>query len=266
MADPVFEAIEYLATTRVQWTLGPLRLQAQARPPGLWVEARRSGDPFDPGWAREELSAEDGDGDEGPPVIFQRLFAGFTPPFMVNLRPRLADRPIITRPEMEVVLGPGVSTDVYLSSPLWIEVCVGGEALCELPTWRASDTWFGPDTTHGVLGYAGRTSLRTQRSEVYDTPSRVATLATISNRQSRPVVLDRVALPMPNMGVYRDRDGRFWSDSVRVHCLEDKEAEVTITAPKSAQGLALERVGGPREIARSDGFLEAFSAVMRGTS
>ena len=48
---------------------------------------------------------------------------------------------------------------IYVSTPLWVRVDVHDppQFLQEIPVIRPSDTWFGPSTREGELGYAGRT-------------------------------------------------------------------------------------------------------------
>jgi len=50
--------------------------------------------------------------------------------------------------EQPLGVPPGEQASVYVSSPLWVRIETGKPAklLCELPTFRPSDTWFGPNT------------------------------------------------------------------------------------------------------------------------
>ena len=68
---------------------------------------------------------------------------------MLELKPQLADRTMVTRPSTPIVLAPGEEVTLYISTPLWVQFeLVGkqGSVIEEFAINRPSDTWFGSST------------------------------------------------------------------------------------------------------------------------
>jgi hypothetical protein len=124
----------------------------------------------------------------------------------VRLTPRLADRPIIARPEMPFWIPSGADVTVYVSAPLWAVVSTGEIELMELPLFRPSDTWFGPSTIQGELCYAVQTSLRRQLSMMPVRPHRAITAIQIQNHGPDSLRVQRIRLPVHLLGLYSSPD------------------------------------------------------------
>jgi hypothetical protein len=80
----------------------------------------------------------------------------------VALRPALADRPVVMRPEHSLSVMPNESVTMYVSTPVWvrIELTESERQLAEVASHRMSDTWFGASTRAGELCYATRSAGR----------------------------------------------------------------------------------------------------------
>lgn len=124
----------------------------------------------------------------------------------LRLTPRLADRPIIARPEHPFWLPAGADVTVYMSAPLWAVLSLGSVELLEVPLFRPSDTWFGPSTTSGELCYAVQTSLRRRLDTMPLRPHRAVTTIHIRNRTSDSLQVQRIRLPARLLGVYVDEE------------------------------------------------------------
>ena len=135
-------------------------------------------------------------------------------PSSIRLRPLLANRPIVTRPEFPFRLPAGERVVLYVSTPLWIEVRVGKARvpLADLPTWHLPDTWFGT-VEDGHLCYAASTSCRQDVENVPLRPFRAVTPLAIVNASAEPVSLNRISLPVPNLRLYA-ADGRLWTEAL----------------------------------------------------
>jgi len=155
------ETVEWWGRRRVpvgssgRWRIGPLTLWIQ-RLDGEWRIAHdSSGDPQDVS-LQEELPADAGDLllMDG---VTRYVVAGKSEEIVLSAA--LADRAVVTSSEKPLGVPPGEQVSVYVSSPLWVRIETGRPAklLCELPTFRPSDTWFGPNTIDGELCYASRT-------------------------------------------------------------------------------------------------------------
>ena len=250
------------------WHLGPLRLWAERRRGGIKLAAARSSDPFE-----ESLSiAEEGIPEAefldaaGEALVLERWIpmSGREGALSLELHALLADRPIVTKPEMQVYVPADDHADVYLTSPLWVGLSYDGARLLEIPTWRPSDTWFGPSTVSGTLAYAGRTRLRSRVEELSPTPVRALTQTRIVNQTRRAIELEGIALPLPSMRLYRTENGRLWTESVEVRCDRMGRSEVRVEAP-SAELTGSFRVLGERRIQPdANGLVRAFSALFSG--
>lgn len=145
---------------------------------------------------------------------------------LLTLVPRLADRPVVSRPRMPFNVGPGASVTVYVGTPLWVELRAGEAEvlLCELPLMRPPQTWFGASTYEGELCYAARTRCRTHAEEVPVRPWRAITPLKLENRAKDGWLLDRLALPVPQLPLFAAADGRIWTSSLST--TRDAEGEL----------------------------------------
>lgn len=103
----------------------------------------------------------------------------------LKLVPIMADRLVVSRPKSPFRILPGQHATLFVSTPAWVRIALGnGKALAELPLFRPSDTWFGPSTLVGELGYAARTHCRLDVCDVPFRPHRAVTPLRVENRSS----------------------------------------------------------------------------------
>ena len=157
----------------------------------------------------------------------------------VSLLPATADRPVVARPEHTLRIPPNSTAQLYIGSPLWLQVRAGDYTALDQPVLRPSDTWFGPSTTEGELCYASRTAARTQRLSGPTTHARLFTELTVRNRGKKPLQVDRVSLPMQSLAIYAGTDGRLWTASVAVTWQDDNTLVAVALDTAAPQGAAL---------------------------
>ncbi|MFT5457124.1 MAG: hypothetical protein ACI9K2_003617 [Myxococcota bacterium] len=190
--------------TARSWRIGASQLTATRRTGEWWLE-------FVSGTDTDDRTLESAPME---PVAQRsastRRYCG-APANQLTLRPVLADRPVVVRPEAPLHVLPGSSAVLHVSTVVWLSVEAGGR-LWEAPLVRPSDTWFGPDTRSGELCYASRTRAR-RTPDGLAHPGRAITKIEIENRESTTVELQRLLLPTHQMAVY-ERDGQLWTDSV----------------------------------------------------
>lgn len=140
----------------------------------------------------------------------------------LDLEPRLADRPMVARPEVPISLIGGDEISLFVSTPLWIGIQTADthRALTEIPSLRPSDTWFGPSTREGELCYAMRTRARIAVRELQKHPVRAITRITLHNRAREPVLIERINIPVPFLRLFLGRDGLTWTDPITFERLE----------------------------------------------
>jgi len=146
----------------------------------------------------------------------------------IELAPRLADRPVVARPAVPFFVPPGEKVDVFLSTPLWVQLSVGKRALAEFPCARPSDTWFGSNT-RGELSYALRTLLRRNLANVELRPHRAISCLSIENVSKENLALERLSLPVPQLSLFASPTGSLWTEHVSVRNEEDGDlSEVSL--------------------------------------
>lgn len=126
-----------------------------------------------------------------------------TPP-LVSLVPALADRPMIVKPESPFSVPSGESATLFVGTPTWIAVRFGSppQPLLEFPSFRPSDTWFGPSTREGELCYATRTAARLDLTDMPVRANRAITPVRIRNRASDALLVERLKVPVMYLSLF----------------------------------------------------------------
>jgi len=166
--------------TAGRWRIGPLELWIQ-RLEGEWRIASEQGDdPLDDALEREVPCVIDGVLDRES----TERYASNSKTEVIRLAAALADRSVVTRSDKPLHVPPGEEISVFVSSPLWVRIEAGepGKLLRELPVFRPSDTWFGPNTREGELCYASRTHHRLRLEQIPARPHRAVTSVLVRNR------------------------------------------------------------------------------------
>jgi hypothetical protein len=182
----------------------------------------------------------------------------------LHIKPRLADRPVVSRPWSPFNLTAGENVTLYVSSPIWLEVAVGTKArpLEEIAIHRPSDTWFGSSTLEGELCYASRTSCRLRADELPWRPHRAITPLSIHNRADSLLALERISLPVPLLPLYASTDGWLWTPQVTLTREEDGDMaalKIDKQAPREIMGATL--IDSPRKTAGHHTFIRAFNTL-----
>lgn len=181
------------------------------------------------------------DGDHTVRVIADAL-DGF------SVRPALADRPIVVRPEVRLMIPSRGSTTLYVGTPLWAQVALGaGPPALDLPSQPPKETWFGETPREGQLCYASRTSGRLSRADVPRWPARALTAVRVRNEGREPLVLDRIQVPTEGLALHAHPDGALETDSVDVVAEDGVITSVEAAIPEagSLTPVASARQPGP---------------------
>jgi hypothetical protein len=183
---------------------------------------------------------------------------------MLELKPQLADRTMVTRPSTPIVLAPGEEVTLYISTPLWVQFELDGKqgsVIEEFAINRPSDTWFGPSTRVGELCYASQTSGRLNLENLPVRPSRAITPLNVINHAEDKLLLERIALPVPLLSLFATPEGLLWTQSATL-IREDNgglaELKLGKEAPKEAQGAV--RINKPRKQPEKGMLVRAFSS------
>ncbi len=195
------------------------------------------------------------------------------------LRPRLADRAVVIRPEVPFRVLAGRDVDVFVSTPIWLAVLLGpgrpdagqdmagfdtgveaSRELFELPVTRPSDTWFGASTVEGELAYLSRTAARLELDELPLRPGRAVTRIRVRNRTHESLTLERVLLPAPELQVFVDGGGHLWTQGIDVELADTGIADIRYVAGPPAHASESTPIGQPRRLATKRLLVRALSA------
>lgn len=161
------------------------------------------------------------------------------PPGPVTVSPRTADRPVVARVVTPLVVAPNESVQVFLSTPLWLDV--GG--VWEAPVQPSMRTWFGPSTVNGVTAYASRTRLRTSRERLETDPDRIFSRVLVRNTDSTPLRIERLLVPVERVSLHLDDQGVLWTQDLIYERAQDSQARVLLQ-PSNEQQIAGPRIQG----------------------
>ncbi|ABI57722.1 hypothetical protein ACN2MM_12675 [Alkalilimnicola ehrlichii MLHE-1] len=246
-----------------QWLVGPMRLRVHH---GLneWRLLREQ-DP-DPWLDRLEMVHSDDpalipEGEQLHRVVLA------TPESRIHLELLPADRAVVSRPVSPVSVPGGEAVRVYVSTPVWVRVTLGERQhrMLEQPSYRPSDTWFGPSNMEGEICYATRSRFRLTLAEQARSPARVITPVQIRNQAADPLTLDRLNVPMPWLPLYADQDDHLWTPEVGLTRRADGDlAELRFTdqPPRECHGGT--RLSAPRQSGRQHTAFRAFTQLLRG--
>lgn len=241
-----------------RWRIGPLTLIVRSLGSEWQIAHHRMDDFIDntATWDMESTDQSPEALENNSRYIFRKATNLFT------LTPRLADRPIISRPSVPFNLTAGEEVTLYVSSPLWIELALGGTVLQEIGIQRPSDTWFGPSTLEGELCYASTTHCRINLDALPQLPHRAITPVLIRNQADTTLTVERVNLPVPLLSLYACPNGQIWTP--RIKFIRDKDgdmAELKIDNRAPKEAISPTQLSKPRKSAARGVLIRAFNAM-----
>ena len=159
------------------------------------------------------------------------MFRETTPELTIT--PKLADRPVIIRPENPFAIQANEEINLYVTTPLWMSISASqmGQPLREVPSIRIADTWFGSSTIRGELCYASRMTAQLELNELLRLSYRALTPLRIRNRDDKPLLLERLKLPVQYLALYSDQDNSLWTQAI---LLEQHRGNTRLTVRRGA--------------------------------
>lgn len=243
----------------LNWRIGPFRLWLQRLEAEYRLAHQLEGDPSDDQVQCEQLP----DGVDLLSMEHSIRFAMARPPEQIELRPALADRSVVARPEKPMLIPPGEDVHLYIHSPLWLILNSGKKQtpLVDMPLVRPSDTWFGPNTREGELCYASRSFFQLRLDDLRPLPHRASTPVLLRNRATAPLELERIQVPVHHLSLFTDEDGRIWTQEITLsRDKADDFASVQIK-DRAHSKTKLKRIAEPRERTGGNIVLRAFSSL-----
>lgn len=192
-------------------------------------------------WTQATAESAPGKEDALPSRFLFREPAGH-----LELRPALADQPVIAKPRAEVTVPARNEAVVYVGTPLWVQLREEKhpDLLAEFCIERLSHTWFGKNTTSGEICYATATSARLRLENVPSLPDYAVTTLHLRNDSSKPLRFTHIKLPVATLAIYRNTAGLHITEAVT---MVQTEAEMTrVTVEKAGPHTKLPLVGPAR--------------------
>lgn len=183
----------------------------------------------------------------------------------ISLRPLMADRSVVTRPEHPLSIPPRQTVFMYVGMPVWVRLGADGpeRSLGEFPAYQPTETWWGPDTMEGEVCYATLTYGRLRLGDVVVYPHRVLAAVRIQNDADKPLYMERLNLPARTLSIFAAPDGRLWSEEVTLARTAGEDyADLTVGKAPPAQAGKATLVSPPRDPARA-GVFRAFGRLFR---
>lgn len=242
------------------WRVGPFELRAKRlHQEWLFLHSEQTeGAKAQPDVVAAEPVELSGDGD-----ALRRFVTGDTDAAL-TLTPRLADRPVVVRPQVPFSIAPGAQAQVFISSPLWLEVGLENvlPPLMDIPLVRPSDTWFGANTLVGELCYASRTFARADAADLPVQPHHAITPIRLHNQAADPLRIETLSLPAPYLSLYADAAGGLWTQNVTLRRRPgESTAELELGKGAPAEAQSGSQVSGPRMAGGQNLVVRAWSSL-----
>ncbi|RYZ67537.1 MAG: hypothetical protein EOP05_17600, partial [Proteobacteria bacterium] len=167
----------------------------------------------------------------------------------VVFAPMLPDRPVVLRLVDPLHVLPGEEVTLYMVVPLFIrlEAAQSSKLISEIPTFRLSDTWFGPLSTLGGLCYASASPAYLDLREVPLRAHCAITAITVKNSGIDSLKLDRLNIPLPRLSLFYSQRSGFWTDRMTLERNSDDEmANVKLDRQPPPEASPTQFVTGPR--------------------
>lgn len=136
----------------------------------------------------------------------------------VDVRPAMADLPVVTRPRVPLHVPPGQRVTFFAGVPVWVQVLLESDSkpVVDQPLLPATYSWFGRDTRHGELCYFSKTAARLNVENLPFISHRAITPVTVRNRGTTPLVLERFQVPVLHLEVFGGEGGLLWTSPITI--------------------------------------------------
>jgi hypothetical protein len=201
--------------------------------------------------------------DETQQIDEEQRFVFAETPKEMTIQPALADRPVVCRPVVSVNLLPFQEVTLFVCLPLWVKLRLGDDTLLDIPTVRVCDSWFGPNTREGVISYASQVSEQLDVKPISNNKARAAIEVRIQNQSADKLTLDKISVPAPNLSLFADERGQFWTPRITLVRRDQEDAILSVDEVISGgmEESALTRVCSAREDIGSSKITKAISAL-----
>ena len=181
------------------------------------------------------------------------------------IEPSLADQAMIVRPSKPITVMPGEEAKLYVSTPIWMTISMNqnAEPMYDVPFWRPSDSWFGPNTISGDVCYAKYTDAKLLKEHLEVRSHRASTLVTVLNEQEEKLLIQRLNLPVPLLKVYVNKQKEFWTDQVSIlQRIEHSKPTSTVSHSPPDDVHNMEQVSESREMSNKSSLMSSIKNLI----
>jgi len=183
------------------------------------------------------------------------------------IEPLLADRSVVIKSAVPILIPAGEKVSFYVSTPLWIRVWLRerNHRLLDIAATRLSDTWFGSSTMEGELCYATTISGRLHLDDLPVRVHRAITPVRINNAGEKPLKLEKLSLPVPFLSLFDTGTHGLWTEEITLHHDERNAlAQVAVGAHPPSPYNRAQRVSSSRKTADKSILNKTFGALFGG--
>jgi hypothetical protein len=251
------------------WQIGPLKLWLRHLP-FQWQISWSQG----PDWLDTRVRYSAGSQDEQVPSGAHSSTFAFGNGDRTDLlfTPILCNRSLTTRTPQGFQVLPGEEVNIFVLSPLAVKIEMTNpeKSICEIPTYRLSDTWLGPiSIASGEIAYSGNGPVYLN---LRDVPLRLhcaITAVNIRNSRKTTLKLDRVNVPLTRLSLFYSSRTGFWTNSIGFECGDNGALhgadmnEVRIHPQPPPEANPSQMINGPGTATESASVGRAFTSFLR---
>lgn len=167
----------------------------------------------------------------------------------LQVRPCLANKNIVAKPYTPVFLPSQQTMTIYISTPVWLAIFQNQlrQPLLEIPTFKLSDTWFGPKPHIGELCYSSQFSGRISLDSLPKRSSRIITPVRITNNGEGNLKLEKISIPCDYLAIYVNKEQALWTPTLSI-IRETEQSRTRIAIDKTLHPALLDaqRIAEPR--------------------
>lgn len=185
---------------------------------------------------------------------------------LLLVRPALPDRVLIVAPQIRFSVAPREDLTLFARVPVWMRIFAGDPPdvpalLREIMTVRLRDTWSGPTTRDGELGYATREDDFATPDESPPAAHEVVCPLRVNNRAPTLLALEEIRIPLPQLPLFADASGILWTPTVTLEREPDGDlAELRVAEEPPVDAV---RVAEPRVAAERRRIVKVFGNLLR---
>jgi hypothetical protein len=185
---------------------------------------------------------------------------------ILRVEPALPNRPLVVTPQPGYSIAAREMVVLHVRIPVWIRLSSGDPPalLREVSTVRMRETWSGSSPREGEIAYSSDEN-RFESPEERPPAAHMAICAVrVHNRAASYLPLEEIRIPLPQMSLYADVDGRLWTSAVNLEQVPDTDhAELLVDEGPPPEAKTSARIAEPRMQVERSRIVRLFGSLLR---